>query len=158
MAEARPDIETRLFDVRDFDLPADHYGREMKDDFPEWRDAVTASDGLIIVTPEYNHGYPGSLKSVLDLLTFEYKHKAAGIVAVSAGGWGGTRVIEALVPVLRVLGLTVTSADLHFPSVKSQFDEEGEPFDTAHSERAEKFFDELVWMARALKWGRGNLQ
>ena len=66
-------------------------------------------------------------------------------------------MIEALVPVLRVLGLSTTTADLHFPSVKNQFDEEGEPFDTAHRERAEKFFDELVWMARALKWGRENL-
>ena len=54
-------------------------------------------DGLVVVTPEYNHGYPGVLKSVLDLLLKEYIHKAVAFVGVSAGPWGGTRVIEAMV-------------------------------------------------------------
>ena len=59
-------------------------------DFPEWRDAIVKADGLVIVTPEYNHGYPGVLKSVLDLLLKEYIHKAVAFVTVSAGPWGGT--------------------------------------------------------------------
>ena len=71
----RESIESRLFDVRDFEMPQDDYGQALKDQFPEWRDAVTAADGLIIVTPEYNHGPPGPLKSVLDLLLREYVHK-----------------------------------------------------------------------------------
>ena len=69
--EKRPEIETRLFDVSDFDLPHDDYGTEIKDLFPDWRDAIIKADGLVIVTPEYNHGYPGSLKAVLDLLLRE---------------------------------------------------------------------------------------
>ena len=60
----REEIETQLFDVCDFKLPHDHYGQEIKDQFPEWRDAIIRADGLVIVTPEYNHGYPGSLKGV----------------------------------------------------------------------------------------------
>src|SRR6185436_19394723 len=66
--EKRPEIRTRLFDVVDFALPRDDYGQGLKDSFPEWRDAIVNADGLVIVTPEYNHGYPGSLKAVLDLL------------------------------------------------------------------------------------------
>ena len=58
MQERAAEIETQLFDVRDFRLPPDDYGMEIKDDFPEWRDAITRADGLVIVTPEYNHGYP----------------------------------------------------------------------------------------------------
>src|SRR5688572_12264988 len=113
--EGRDEIETQFFDVRDFDLPQDHYGQEVKDRFPEWRDAVIKADGLVIVTPEYNHGYPGVLKSVLDLLLKEYIHKSVALVGVSAGPWGGTRVIESMVPMVRELGLAVTFTDLNFP-------------------------------------------
>lgn len=156
-ARERGDIESRLFDVRDFDLPRDHYGMELKDRFPEWRDAIVASDGLIIVTPEYNHGYPGPLKAVLDLLLEEYIHKAVGFAAVSSGVWGGTRVIEAMVPMVRELGLSVSFTDLNFPKAGSKFDDEGKLLDDAFHDRAESFFDEIVWMARTLKWGRENL-
>ncbi|MEQ1646319.1 MAG: NAD(P)H-dependent oxidoreductase [Pyrinomonadaceae bacterium] len=119
--QERDEIETRLFDVRDFDIPRDDYGTELGADFPEWRDAIIRADGLVIVTPEYNHGYPGSLKSVLDLLLKEYIHKAVAFVGVSAQVWGGTRVIESMVPMVRELGLTPTFTDLNFPRVSSQF-------------------------------------
>jgi NAD(P)H-dependent FMN reductase len=153
----RPDIETKLFDVQDFSLPQDDYGTQIKDSFPEWRDDVIRADGLVLITPEYNHGYPGALKSVLDLLLKEYIHKAVGLVGVSAGPWGGTRVVESLVPVVRELGLAVTFADLNFPTVQKKFDDEGNLLDTAYEKRAGDFLDELVWMSRALKWGRENL-
>lgn len=151
------DIETELFDVCDFQLPHDHYGQEIKDQFPEWRDAIARADGLVIVTPEYNHGYPGSLKGVLDLLLREYVHKAVAFVGVSAGPWGGTRVIEACVPMVRELGLAVTFSDLNFPKVGNKFDGEGNLLDEAYNTRIADFLDELVWMARTLRWGRENV-
>lgn len=155
--EKRPEIETRLFDVKDFALPQDDYGQEIKEAFPEWRDAIIRADGLVVVSPEYNHGYPGALKSVLDLLLKEYIHKATGFVGVSEGSWGGTRVIEALVPMVRELGLVATFADLNFPKVQTKFDEEGVLLDKAYEGRVKDFLDELVWMSRVLKWGRENL-
>ena len=155
--EKRPDIETRLFDVGEFDLPHDDYGGEIKDLFPDWRDAIIKADGLVIVTPEYNHGYPGTLKAVLDLLLREYIHKAVAFVGVSAGPWGGTRVIEAMVPMVRELGLAVTFSDLNFPKVQKTFDAEGKPLDPAYEKRVQDFLDELVWMATVLKWGRENV-
>ena len=155
--EKRSDIETELFDVAKFALPQDDYGQGLKDRFPAWRDAIVNCDGLVIVSPEYNHGYPGSLKAVLDLLLREYVHKAVGLVGVSAGPWGGTRVIESMVPMVRELGLAVTFKDLNFPSVQKTFDEKGGLLDQAFEKRAQDFLDELVWMATVLKWGRDNL-
>jgi NAD(P)H-dependent FMN reductase len=155
--QERGEIETEFFDVRDFDLPRDHYGTEIGGHFPEWRDAIIRADGLVIVTPEYNHGYPGALKSVLDLLLKEYIHKAVAFVGVSAGPWGGTRVIEACVPMVRELGLAVTFTDLNFPQVASKFDEDGHLLDPAFDKRVNDFLNELVWMATTLRWGRQNL-
>ena len=155
--EKRPEIRTRLFDVADFALPHDDYGQGLKDSFPEWRDAIVNADGLVIVTPEYNHGYPGSLKAVLDLLLREYVHKAVAFVGVSAGVWGGTRVIEAMVPMVRELGLAVTFTDLNFPKVEKLFDDQGNLLDSAFDQRAKDFLDELVWMSSVLKWGRANV-
>jgi NAD(P)H-dependent FMN reductase len=155
--EKRPEIETRLFDASDFAFPHDDYGQELKDLFPEWRDTIIRADGLVIISPEYNHGYPGSLKAVLDLLLREYIHKAVAFVGVSAGPWGGTRVIEAMVPMVRELGLAVTFSDLNFPFVQKTFDTEGKLLDQAFEKRARDFLDELVWMSRTLKWGRENV-
>lgn len=153
----REEIETKLFDARDFDLPQDDYGTEIGKNFPEWRDAIIRADGLIIVTPEYNHGYPGILKSILDLLLKEYIHKAVAFVGVSAQAWGGLRVIEACVPMVRELGLTVTFTDLNFPRVQNLFDENGKLLDEDYEKRIKDFLDELIWMSRVLKWGRENL-
>jgi len=155
--ELRSEIKPRLFDVADFELPQRDYGQGLKDMFPEWRDAIINADGLVIVSPEYNHGYPGSLKAVLDLLLQEYIHKAVAFVGVSAGPWGGTRVIEAMVPMVRELGLAVTFSDLNFPFVQRTFDETGKLLDPAFEQRAKDFLDELVWMAQVLKWGRENV-
>ena len=154
---SRDDIETQFFDVCDFQLPRAEYGTEIAHLFPEWRDAIVRADGLVIVTPEYNHGYPGSMKSVLDLLLKEYIHKAVAFVGVSAGPWGGTRVIESCVPMVRELGLAVTFTDLNFPKVKTKFDAQGNLIDEAYESRVQGFIDELAWMARALRWGRENL-
>ncbi|MFN2491697.1 MAG: NADPH-dependent FMN reductase [Pyrinomonadaceae bacterium] len=155
--EKRPEIETRLFDTSDFALPHDDYGQGLKNLFPEWRDTIIRADGLVVVSPEYNHGYPGILKAVLDLLLKEYIHKAVAFVGVSAGPWGGTRVIEAMVPMVRELGLAVTFSDLNFPFVQRSFDAEGKLLDQAFEERAKVFLDELIWMSRTLKWGRQNV-
>jgi len=97
------------------------------------------------------------LKAVLDLLLREYVHKCVAFVGVSAGPWGGTRVIEAMVPMVRELGLAVTFSDLNFPFVQKTFDESGKLLDPAFDQRVKDFLDELVWMASVLRWGRQNV-
>jgi NAD(P)H-dependent FMN reductase len=157
LMQQRKDLDTVLFDARNFPFPNDAYGTDIKDLFPSWRDTMHGADGLVIVAPEYNHGYPGILKSILDVLLKEYIHKAVGLVGVSAGPWGGTRVIEAMVPVVRELGLAVTFTDLNFARVQDQFDDKDNIKDPGtYNERAKAFLDELVWMSAALRWGRTN--
>ncbi len=155
--ESRDDVETQIFDVRDFDLPLDDYGTGLAQKFPEWRDAIIRADGLVVVVPEYNHGYPGTLKSVMDILLKEYIHKAVGFVGVSAGAWGGTRVIESMVPMVRELGLVTTFKDLNFPKVQTKFDDSGGLIDEKYEKLVKAFLDELSWMARTLRWGRANV-
>ena len=155
--EEHEELETQFFDVRDFDLPRDDYGQALKAQFPEWRDSIIKADGLVIVTPEYNHGYPGALKSVLDILLREYVHKPVAFVGVSAGIWGGTRVIEACLPMVRELGLVPTFTDLNFPKVASKFDDNGKLKDEVYEKLVSGFLEELIWMAKTLRWGRRNV-
>ena len=104
-------------------IPVDDAGEGAKD--PELAETMNRADALVIVAPEYNHGYPGLLKHVLDTNLPEYIHKAAGIVGVSAGVFGGARMIQNLVPVLRELGLVTIFWDVNVTSVHSRFDEDG---------------------------------
>ena len=87
--EAYGGIETMLIDPRDLHLPMTDEGKSLGDRNPVYRDAIAQADGLIIVAPEYNHGYPGSLKRTLDLVRREYTHKPVGLCGVSAGMFGG---------------------------------------------------------------------
>jgi NAD(P)H-dependent FMN reductase len=151
----RPDIETELIDVCKLPMKLDDAGEQMKD--PQFSATIKRCDGLIIVTPEYNHGYPGLLKHALDMNLAEYIHKAVGICGVSAGPFGGARVIEALLPVMRELGLVTIFWDVNFGNVETLFDERGNLLDQSFVRRLDKFLNELVWMARVLRYGRENI-
>ena len=151
----RPEIETELIDVRQLKMSLNDAGEEMKD--PDYARKMTRADGLVIVTPEYNHGYPGLLKHALDMCLEEYIHKVVAICGVSAGPFGGSRVIENLVPVVRELGLAVTFTDLNFSRVEDAFDEQGDLKDEKYVGRTAKFLNELVWMSRVLRHGREKI-
>jgi NAD(P)H-dependent FMN reductase len=151
----RAGIETELIDVRDLPMKLDDAGEQMKD--PKFAAAIERCDGLIIVTPEYNHGYPGLLKHALDMNLKEYIHKAVGICGVSAGAFGGARVIESLLPVVRELGLVAIFEDVTFGTVQKLFDEEGKLLDLEYVRRVDKFLNELIWMARVLRLGRETI-
>ena len=151
----RPEIETELIDVRKLKMRLDDAGQEMKDG--DYAEKMTRADGLVIVTPEYNHGYPGLLKHALDMCLEEYIHKAVAICGVSAGPFGGSRVIENLLPVARELGLVATFTDLNFSRVNDAFDEQGKLKDEKYVGRTAKFINELVWMSRVLRYGRGEI-
>src|SRR5467141_3909466 len=148
----RADVETELIDVRELPMKLDDAGEQMKD--PKFSAAIERCDGLIIVTPEYNHGYPGLLKHALDMNLKEYIHKAVGICGVSAGPFGGARVIEGLLPVIRELGLVAIFEDVNFGNVGKLFDEQGNLLDESYIRRVDKFLKELIWMAKTLRQGR----
>ena len=152
----RPGVETELIDVCKLPMKLDDAGEQMKD--PGFSATIQRCDGLIIVTPEYNHGYPGLLKHALDMNLEEYIHKAVGICGVSTGAFGGARVIEGLLPVMRELGLVTIFWDVNFGNVQKLFDEQGNLLDQSYVRRLDKFLNELIWMARVLRYGRKNIQ
>src|SRR5512144_574172 len=111
----RPGVETELIDIGRLPLPTDDAGEAIK--CPAFSEPMNRADALVIVSPEYNHGYPGLLKHVLDSCLKEYIHKPAGIVGVSAGPFGGARMIQNLLPVMRELGLVTIFWDVFFSNV-----------------------------------------
>jgi NAD(P)H-dependent FMN reductase len=151
----RANVETELIDVRKLPMRLDDAGEQMKD--PAFSATIERCDGLIIVTPEYNHSFPGLLKHALDMNLKEYIHKAVGICGVSAGQFGGARVIETLLPVMRELGLVTIFEDVNFGKVGSLFDERGALLDENYVRRLNKFLDELLWMSRVLRHGRESI-
>jgi len=156
---ANSEIETELIDPRDLYLPNDDDGLNIAAKNPKYQQTIARADALIIVSPEYNHGYPGTLKRVLDMLFDEYNRKPVGIVGVSDGNFGGARMIEGLLPVLRTIGMVTISSDLSFPNVDKLFEADGSLKDpSAYEKRFEKFIGKLLWMSRTLKWGRNNLK
>ena len=152
----RDDIETTLIDSREYPLPDDHgYGTGAGREMSDLRDTVVRADGFVIVVPEYNRGYPGPLKSLLDLYYTEYARKTVAFIGVGAGMVGGARVVENLLPVVRELGLVATHKEMLFPNVMDAFNDDGSVRDTDYeTKRAPKFLDELVWVAGTLRKGR----
>ena len=151
----REAIETTLIDIRTLAFSVTDAGEALKD--AHFSATVMRADALVLVVPEYNHGYPGLLKHVLDTNLKEYIHKAVGICGVSAGGLGGTRVIENLLPVMRELGIVTIFWDGNFSSVQNLFDATGALVDQAYLKRIDKFLKELVWMAKVLRYGREHV-
>ncbi|MFH0884941.1 MAG: NAD(P)H-dependent oxidoreductase [Candidatus Micrarchaeota archaeon] len=136
-------FDSEILDVRDFPMVATD--NSCKSDGAKKLSAkVKRADALIVVVPEYNHGYPGELKLMLDSIYEEYKGKPLGICGVSAGPLGGARAVEQLRLVAVELRMPLLREALYFASVQDLFDEKGEIKDKdAWGRRAKKFFDEL---------------
>jgi NAD(P)H-dependent FMN reductase len=116
----------------------------------DFAEKIKSSDGIIIVTPEYNGGYPASIKNAVDLLYAEWHHKPVAISTVSDGSFGGSQVILSLQFVLwKIKALTVT-AMFPVPEADKAFDEEGNPADREKTDRkASIFIRELLWFIEA---------
>jgi NAD(P)H-dependent FMN reductase len=153
--EKRQGVSTELIDLSELPMPIDDAGEQIKDE--AFSNKMALADALVVVTPEYNHSFPGLLKHILDSCLKEYIHKAVGIVGVSAGPFGGVRAIQDFLPVMRELGLVNIFWDVNFGNVASVFDASGQLLDQAFVKRADKFLDELFWMAKTLRYGRENI-
>ncbi len=157
-AEKLPDVEVIFVDPKDFNFPGDGNDPEGKDS--RYSDITAKADAFFIITPEYNHSFPGSLKRMLDSELSNYNHKPVALAGASNGSWGGVRAIESLVPAIRETGLVVLSWDVYFPRVQDIFDEAGlmkPEYTERYDDSLKKIFDELLWLARLLKRGRKEL-
>ena len=121
-------------------------------DVLQFAEKIKNADGLIIVTPEYNGGYPASLKNVIDLLYTEWKRKPVAIATASDGQFGGTQVMTSLVFTLWKIGFWLVPAMYPGPKVQEAYDENGAPTDKERTEkRVEIFIKELLWCMEAGK-------
>ncbi len=148
-------VKIIFVDPKDFNFPNDGDDPEGQD--PKYTAITDEADAFFIVTPEYNHSFPGSLKRMLDSEFDNYKHKPVALAGVSNGGWGGVRAVEALLPTMRTMGLSVVENSIYFPRIQDMFEQNGE-LKAEHTERYTKnvqdAYNELLWMAQALKYAR----
>ena len=146
-------ISTDLIDVAAYGLtgtavPAAGLG------IAQYREAMEAADGLVIVAPEYNHGYPGELKLLLDSEASAYARKPVGFVSVSAGGLGGTRMVQQLRQVTTALRMIPVSPAVHVANVRSAVTETGHFVDDTATPVLAELIEELIWFAETLRSGR----
>ncbi len=164
----RPEFAPELLDLRDFPLPPfnqavtpsvkpEGYGPEAGPVYPQWRAKIAEADAYVIVTPEYNHGYPGELKNAIDWVWYEWNKKPVGFVAY--GNAGGARAVEQLRQVAVELELASVRRAVHLPGdVYAAISKLEAPADPALFAPADKFkeqmFDQLAWWGRALRTAR----
>ncbi|OGL22055.1 hypothetical protein A2707_01750 [Candidatus Saccharibacteria bacterium RIFCSPHIGHO2_01_FULL_45_15] len=148
-------VDIILVDPMDFTFHGDGNDPEGKD--PRYTEITEKADAFFIVTPEYNHSFPGSLKRMLDSELANYNHKPVAFAGVSNGNWGGVRAVESLVPAVRETGLVVMSWDIYFPYIQNIFADDGSihaDYKERYEKQLAKLFDELVWFAGILKTPR----
>jgi len=148
--------ESEILDLLKYNFPLFHERLDRQEspshgslDFAE---KIKMADGVIIITPEYNGGYPASLKNAVDLLAGEWHRKPVAFAAVSDGTFAGSQVIISLQFSLWKLGAITVPYLLRLPKIDTAFDENGVPADKpATDKRASGLVKELLWYIKAAK-------
>jgi NAD(P)H-dependent FMN reductase len=118
----------------------------------DFSNRIKNADGVIIVTPEYNGGYPASIKNAIDLLYNEWHRKPIAISTSSDGSFGGTQVITSIQFTLWKIRAWTVPAMFPIAEVDKTFDEIGKPADKQKTDkRASYFIRELLWCIEAKK-------
>lgn len=143
-----------ILDLKEYDFPLfDERLSRQNDPLPgavEFAARVREADGVIIVAPEYNGGYPASLKNVIDLLYDEWRRKPVAISTVSDGPFGGIQAITSLQFSLWKIRAWTVPATFPVTKVMDTFNEDGTPADRAVADkRAASFVSELLWCIEA---------
>lgn len=147
-------VDLRELDLPFLDEPTSPFSMQSPDEYthPEgrtWAERVGASDGVILITPEYNHGPPGVLKNTLDWVGAPWKDKPVGLISYG-GISGGTRAVEQLRSITIELGLINVAKAIHFPFFAKAF-ESGEQPNESTNENLKKMLDEIVRLKTAFK-------
>ncbi len=156
-------FETELIDLREYTLPffeLDISPAYKKPNYNEIQEKLSKkieeADGFIFVMPEYNHGYTGVLKNMIDTFYNEWRIKPATFVSYG-GVSGGTRAVEQLREVLIELQVVPIRASVHIPFIFNQFSEEGLlKEETKEAANLEATLQDINWWAEVLKEPRKN--
>ena len=117
---------------------------------------IRAADGYVIVSAEYNHSVPPALSNLLDYFLEEYFFKPSAIACYSERSFGGVRAAMQLRAMLAEMGMSSIPSILPFPSAQEMLAEDGTPTGDKPGKSADRFLDEFLWYANALKTGRAN--
>lgn len=151
--------QSDLVDLRELDLPI--YGQqEGSDSLPPvvaFKAAMAAADGVIWLTPEYNHSFTSATKNAVDYLHPELRRKPVAVCGLSGGGLGGARAVEQLKLVMIELHALPIRDSVYFSDARSIFDQDGTLLREEFIRRIDELVAELAWYAQALTWGRQNL-
>jgi NAD(P)H-dependent FMN reductase len=147
-------VEPTLADLAAIDLPVmeERLGRiePPPPGLVDLASSIERAEALVIVSPEYNHGYPGALKNALDYLLPQFKRKPVALVTVSAGGHGGVNAWAQLVTVLVYMGAIVLPQTVAVSKVQESFSPEGAALDPAYERRVDGMLAELAWLVGKL--------
>lgn len=163
-AKKREGVDVELIDLKDYPLPFFEEpqspnmskGTYTNPAITKWTKKWQEADGYIIVTPEYNHGYPAVLKNALDYIYQGWNKKPVGFV--SHGSVNGARAVEQLRLVSIELNLAPIKSAIHIPpavigSLKNEDLKDTNPFESLN-EQAHNFLEQMVWWTKALKTAR----
>jgi NAD(P)H-dependent FMN reductase len=115
-----------------------------------WSSVVDSADAVVMVTAEYNYGYPAALKNAIDYLHHEWRHKPVGFVSYG-GVAAGTRSVQQLKQVVTALSLVPVSASVNIPFVAQFLDDDQVVHANAVMEQAARdMLDELGRLSAAL--------
>ncbi len=164
-------VEAELLDLRDYSMPffdsamspSMAQGKYENEVVKKWAAKINDGDAFIIVSPEYNHGYPAVLKNAMDVIYPEWNRKPVGFVAY--GGAMGARSVEQLRQVAIELQMAPIRNAIHIPNDiffsammgkgPSDPKEMFEPMrKSSMGDPVERFFNDLLWWAKALKKAR----
>jgi NAD(P)H-dependent FMN reductase len=152
-ARQRDDMELDVIDLAEVDLPAAYPARH-NPSVSAYLERLGRADAFVIVTPEYNHGYPAALKQAIDLAYDEWRAKPVGFVSYG-GISGGLRAVEQLRQVFPELHATTVRDTVSFAMAGGAFDESGEPVDAdGCNAAATTLLNELRWWGNALRAAR----
>ncbi len=152
-------IETQLVDFKQMPLPFFNSALmpvQLKGKYPDpnvqkWSEIAYNADAYVIVTPEYNHGYPAVLKNALDWLYLEFDHKPVGLVGVSDGLVAGARVIEQLRPIMENFSMFAVRETVMFPKAQNVFDADGKLLDEVYNKKIDGMLKSLTQVAEIMK-------
>ncbi|MEO3751553.1 NAD(P)H-dependent oxidoreductase [Streptomyces sp. B6B3] len=150
-ARIRPDVEVDVLDLVEFDFPSRH-PTEPTPEMLRFTDAVARAEAFVVVTPEYNRGYPASLKQAIDYAYEEWHAKPVGFVSYGSNSHG-LYAVEALRSVFTELH-TVTMRDGVSLDLLAGGAEQTLPEGLGHAATA--LLDELGWWGVALREARSR--
>lgn len=117
----------------------------------DWSALIDRADAVVFVTPEYNHGYPATVKNAIDFLYHEWADKPVGFVSYG-GVSAGTRSAQQLKPVVTAVGMVPVVAMVNIPFVAQFFDDNGRfEANDIMDQAAEAMLDELLRFHRLLR-------